>query len=243
MLVDDIQMNNPIIFLEYVEFTSIYNRIYSNYKEVIENYDNNKINYEKEEYLKDPHFTLHIIKNRTTTQSITAQVKWIYPIGDKVKKLKHHSVHIGTTKQLGTDLESPLLIQLAKVKIKEYFNEKSPPIPVDKKMLQDNMEITEMFEVLRNNKPIITARLNPEFYISKVANKSSYKSIVANVKWGFPYPGRNSNPRYISVYIGSESEIEDDIKDIKYKEKIKPYIIDYLKDNSYKKNLFAKKSY
>lgn len=241
MLVDDIQMNNPIIFLEYVEFTSIYNRIYSNYKEVIENYDNNKINYEKEEYLKDPHFTLHIIKNRTTTQSITAQVKWIYPIGDKVKKLKHHSVHIGTTKQLGTDLESPSLIQLAKVKIKEYFNEKSPPIPIDKKMLQDNMEITEMFEVLRNNKAIITARLNPEFYISKVANKSSYKSIVANVKWGFPYPGRNSNPRYISVYIGSESDIEDDIKDIKYKEKIKPYIINYLQDNSYEKKLFAKK--
>lgn len=232
-IIKDIEKNRPIMF-DYNGFVIFYNRLFSAYKTIIDNHDNNRLNIEKEEYLDNPHFTLHIIKNRTTTQSITAQVKWIYPIGDKVKKLKHHSVHIGTTKQLGTDLESPLLIQYAKGKIKEYFNEKSPPIIIDNKLFEDNKEFMEMVDILRANKDIITARLNPEFYVSKVANKSSYKSIVANVKWGFPYPGRNGNPRYISVYIGSESEIEEDVKDIKFKEKIKSYIIDYLKDNSFK---------
>lgn len=232
-IIKDIEKNRPIMF-DYNGFVIFYNRLFSTYKTIIDNHDNHRLNIEKEEYLENPHFTLHIIKNRTTTQSITAQVKWIYPIGDKVKKLKHHSVHIGTTKQLGTNLESPSLIQLAKVKIKEYFNEKSPPPQIDKKLLKENEEFMEMVNIVRANKDIITARLNPEFYISKVVNKSSYKSIVANVKWGFPYPGRNGNPRYISVYIGSEREIEEDVKDIKFKEKIKSYIVDYLKYNSFK---------
>lgn len=232
-IIKDIEKNRPIMF-DYNGFVVFYNRLFSTYKTIIDNHDNHRLNLEKEEYLENPHFTLHIIKNRTTTQSITAQVKWIYPIGDKVKKLKHHSVHIGTTKQLGTDLESPSLIQYAKGKIKEYFNEKSPPPQIDKKLLKENEEFMEMVNIVRANKDIITARLNPEFYISKVANKSSYKSIVANVKWGFPYPGRNGDPRYISVYIGSEREIEEDVKDIKFKEKIKSYIVDYLKYNSFK---------
>lgn len=235
IMIRDIENSRPFIF-DYSIFVYYYEGIYSNYKTIIDNYDSNNLNIDKKNYLQDPHFTLHIIKNRTTTQSITAQVKWEYQIDNKIKKLKYHSVHIGTTKQLGTDLDSPVLLNTAKIKIKEYFSEKSPDIPVDNKMLNDNLELTGMFTKLRNNKDIITARLNPTFYITKVTNKSSYKSIVANIKWGFPYPGRSGNPRYISYYIGSENEFQEDIKNEKFKEKIKRNVIDYLKVNSYKEN-------
>jgi hypothetical protein len=237
--VNDLENSEPIMF-DYNGFIIFYNSLYEKHNTIITNYDNNKLNIEKNNYLEDPHFTLHIIKNRTTTQSITAQVKWEYLIDNKVKKQKYHSVHIGTTKQFGTDLKSPTLLNTAKIKIKEYFNEKSPEIPIDKKMLKDNVELTEMFNLLRSHKEIITARLNPEFYISKVANKSSYKSIVANIKWGFPYPGRSGKPRYISYYIGSENDLPEDIKSEKFKEKIKGKIIDYLRVNSYKENILKK---
>ena len=239
-MIRDIENSQPIIF-DYNTFVYFYEDLYSNYKTIIGNYDNNKLNIDKKNYLQDPHFTLHIIKNRTTTQSITAQVKWEYQIDNKIKKLKYHSVHIGTTKQFGTDLDSPTLLNTAKIKIKEYFSEKSPDIPVDDKMLNDNLELTDMFNKLRNNKDIITARLNPTFYLSKVANKSSYKSIVANIKWGFPYPGRSGNPRYISYYIGSENEFQENIKNENFKEKIKSDVIDYLKVNSYKENILKNK--
>ena len=239
MTIKDIENSRPITF-DYDGFVTFFNRFYSSHKLIIDNYDNNKLNIERENYLKDPHFTLHLIKNRTTTQSITAQVKWKFPVDNKVKKLKFHSVHIGTTKQLGTNLDSDKIIEKAKIKIKEYFNEKSPKIPVDTKVLHDNFEVTEMYDKLRKHKDVITARLNPVFYLSKVSNKSSYKSIVANIKWGHPYPGRNVNPRYISYYIGSENDINEDVTNEKFKQKIKTDIIDYLRVNSYKENNLKK---
>ena len=61
----------------------------------------------------------------------------------------------------------------------------------------------------------------------------SNKSIVANIKWGFPYPGRKINPRYISFYIGSESEISEDIKSTDFINKVKPKVLDYLHKNLY----------
>lgn len=235
LIVKSIESSTSISFIGgYDEFISVYNRIYNSYKTIIENYDNHKLNSAKENYIREPHFTLHIIKNRTTTQSITAQVKWVFPIKGSVKKLKHQSIHIGTTKQFGTDLESEELITTAKIKIRDYFSEKSPFTPIDIEMLNQNMEFTELFDKLRNYIPRIKAELDPEFYVSKVANKSSYKSVVANIKWGFPYPGRTSNPRYISFYLGSESEITEDIKSKNFKEKIKPKVVDFLRDNLYK---------
>ena len=74
----------------YDEFMINYNLLYDDYKDVIDNYENNKINIEKKDYLKSPHFTLHIIKNRNTTDSIIAQVKWKYSIDNKIKKLALH---------------------------------------------------------------------------------------------------------------------------------------------------------
>lgn len=220
----------------YDEFMINYNLLYDDYKDVIDNYENNKINIEKKDYLKSPHFTLHIIKNRNTTDSIIAQVKWKYSIDNKIKKPKFHSIFIGTTKQIGSNIESEIVRATAKEKIIEYFNEKSPELSVDYELLNKNIAVAELFNLLRSKKDEITARLNPVFYLSKVANKSSYKSIVANIKWGHPYPGRNVNPRYISYYIGSENDITEDIKNEKFKEKIKNDIIDYLKVNSYAKN-------
>lgn len=229
-------LNSQPIDTTYDEFMSLYNSFYNDYKEIIDNYDNNKINIEKKDYLNSPHFTLHIIKNRNTTDSIIAQVKWKYSIDNKIKKLKYHSIFIGTTNQIGSNVESETVKTTAKEKIIEYFNEKSPELTVDFDLLNKNIAVAELFNLLRSKKDEITARLNPVFYLSKVANKSSYKSIVANIKWGHPYPGRNVNPRYVSYYIGSENDIKDDITSEKFKEKIKSDIVDYLKVNSYTKN-------
>ena len=229
-------LNSQPIDTTYDEFMSLYNSFYNDYKEIIDNYDNNKINIEKKDYLNSPHFTLHIIKNRNTTDSIIAQVKWKYSIDNKIKKLKFHSIFIGTTNQIGSNVESETVKTTAKEKIIEYFNEKSPELTVDFDLLNKNIAVAELFNLLRSKKDEITARLNPVFYLSKVANKSSYKSIVANIKWGHPYPGRNVNPRYVSYYIGSENDIKDDITSEKFKEKIKSDIVDYLKVNSYTKN-------
>ncbi|WP_345095223.1 hypothetical protein [Flavobacterium chungnamense] len=233
MIINSLESFQTLSPFDYDSFISHYNRFFSTYKEIIDNYDNSKINVEKENYLKDPYFALYIIDNKAKVKCITAKVKWVFPINGEFKKLKYQSVHIGTTKQLGTDIESADLLNIAKIRIREYFNEKSPNTPVDLEMLKSNMEIGELSEKLRRYKDRIIAELNPTFYISKVSNKSSYKSIVANIKWGFPYPGRTINPRYISFYIGSENEISEDIKSADFINKIKPKVLEYLHKNLY----------
>lgn len=233
MIIKSLETSQTLSPFDYDSFISHYNRFFSTYKEEIDNYDNFKLNIQKENYLKDPHFSLYIIDNKAKVKCITAQVKWVFPINGNLKKLKYQSVHIGTTKQLGTNIESTDLIEIANIRIKEYFNEKCPNFPVDLKMLNSNMDIGELAEKLRRYKDRIIAELNPTFYLSKVTNKSSYKSIVANIKWGYPYPGRKINPRYISFYVGSESEISDDIKSTDYINKIKPKVLDYLHKNLY----------
>jgi hypothetical protein len=219
--------------IDYNSFIQEYNLFYEDLKEQIENFDNFKLNEEKREYLKNPKFSLHIVKNRTTSDSIIAQVKWMYPIGNKVKKSKFHSIYIGTTNQLGTDIKSEVVFKKAQQIINQYFIEKSSDLPVNESMLQEYKEITEFFDFIRSKKDEILARINPQFYISKNNTKSNYKAIVANIKWGFPYPGRNGKPRYISFYLGSENEIKDDVNTDKYKEHIKPKVIEYLTKISY----------
>jgi hypothetical protein len=218
---------------DYETFIQKYNSFYNDFKKAIDNYDNHKMNIDKENYLKNPHFTLHIVKNRNTYDSIIAQVKWKYPIDNKIKKLKYHPIFIGTTKQLGSDIESQSVLQIAKETIQDYFYEKSPPLPINYVMLKENMNLTEVFDVIRSKKDEIIARLNPEFYISKNKTKSNYKAIVANIKWGFPYPGRVGCPRYIPCYIGSEKDIQVDMKSDKFKDDIKTKVIEYLMVNSY----------
>jgi hypothetical protein len=226
-------LNSKQIDWDYQTFLQEYNSFYNNCKDVIDNYDNNKLNVDKENYLNNPHFTLHIVKNRNTYDSIIAQVKWKYPIDNKIKKVKYHPVFIGTTKQLGSDIESPNLLEISIETIRTYFKEKSLPLPVNDEMLNEYIELTELFDMIRFKKDEIIARLNPEFYLSKNKTKSNYKAIVANIKWGFPYPGRDGCPRYISFYIGSEKDIDDDVKSEYYKEQLKSKVIEYLRVNSY----------
>ncbi len=226
-------LNSQRFESDYETFIQEYNSFYNNCREVIDNYDNHKLNIEKSNYLENPHFTLHIVKNRNTYDSVIAQVKWKFPIQNKIKKLKYHPIFIGTTKQLGLDIESQSVLLASIETIKDYFSEKSLPLLVDYNMLNEYMELTEAFDLIRSKKDEILARLNPEFYVSKNKTKSNYKAIVANIKWGFPYPGRSVCPRYIPFYIGSEKDITDDVKTDKFKLIVKPKVIEYLKLNSY----------
>lgn len=218
---------------DYDTFIREYNSFYETCKEVIENYDNLQSNVGREEYILNPQFSLHIVKNRNTTDSIIAQVQWKFPIDGKIKKNKYHTVFISTTKVLGTDLDSPSVIEKSKNVIIEYFREHSIPLPVDHKILDENKEVVDVFNMIRSKLPEILARLNPQFYVTKNKTKSSYKAIVANIKWGFPFPGKKGSPRYISCYIGSESEINGDVKSQKFLDFVKPKVIEYLMINSY----------
>ncbi len=229
----DIILNSYEYDWDYQWFIQEYNSFYNDCKVVIDNYDNHMLNVEKENYLENPHFTLHIVKNRNTSDSIIAQVKWKYPIDNKIKKLKYHPIFIGTTKQLGSDIETPSVLKTSIETIRTYFKEKSLPLPVNYEMLNENIELTVIFDKIRFKKDEIIARLNPEFYISRNKTKSNYKAIVAYIKWGYPYPGRIGCPRYIPCYIGSEKEINEDVKTEKFKETIRPKVIEYLRLNSY----------
>ena len=44
----------------------------------IVNYDNWRVNCQKEEYLKDPKFKIYEIKNRNSPNTLVAKVKWIF---------------------------------------------------------------------------------------------------------------------------------------------------------------------
>ena len=130
-------LNSQRFESDYETFIQEYNSFYNNCREVIDNYDNHKLNIEKGNYLENPHFTLHIVKNRNTYDSVIAQVKWKFPIQNKIKKLKYHPIFIGTTKQLGLDIESQSVLLASKETIKDYFSEKSLPLLVDYNMLDE----------------------------------------------------------------------------------------------------------
>ena len=63
----------------------------------IMNYDNWIMNTQKENYLKQPIYTLHEVKNRDSANTIVAKVKWAYDIKGVIGKSKVISVFIAST--------------------------------------------------------------------------------------------------------------------------------------------------
>ena len=76
-------------------------------------------------------YTLSIVKNRESSPTILAKVKWHYKLNGRLTKSKYTSVHICSVSKYfkdkeSADLKDPTLIIDAENKIWEYLNRVSP---------------------------------------------------------------------------------------------------------------------
>ncbi len=100
-------------------------------KEFIKFYDYWKSKTEELIYRDNITYTLSVVKNRESSPTILAKVKWHYKLNGKVPKSKYTSVHICSVYKYfkdreSVDLKNPTLIYDAENKIWEYLNRVSP---------------------------------------------------------------------------------------------------------------------
>lgn len=178
----------------------------------IMNYDKWIMNAQKENYLQHPIYTLHEVKNRESSNTIVAKVKWIYDIKGVVGKSKVISVFIASTSKFPRGLKDKELLNNAPNIINEYFSKVSPPIEIDQNDIEHNKAEVELYYYIKNKQPEIKARLEPNFYLSINKNKSNFERMIANVKWGFPSPNSDKTKRYITLYLGNNKLHYKDLK-------------------------------
>ena len=100
-------------------------------KEFIEFYEYWKSKVEELKYRDNVIYTLSIVKNRESSPTILAKVKWHYKLNGRLTKSKYTSVHICSVSKYfkdkeSADLKDPTLIIDAENKIWEYLNRVSP---------------------------------------------------------------------------------------------------------------------
>lgn len=176
------------------------------------NYDKWIMNAQKENYLQHLIYTLHEVKNRESSNTIVAKVKWIYDIKGVVGKSKVISVFIASTSKFPKGLKDKELLNNAPNIINEYFSKVSPPIEIDQNDIEQNKAEVELYYYIKNKQPEIKARLEPNFYLSINKNKSNFERMIANVKWGFPSPNSDKTKRYITLYLGNNKLHYKDLK-------------------------------
>jgi hypothetical protein len=194
------------------------------------NYDKWIMNSQKENYLKNPIYTLHEVKNRESANTIVAKVKWKYDIKGIVGKSKVISVFIASTSKFPKGLRDKELLKNTPIIIKEYFNKVSPPFEIDQNDIEQNKAEVELYYYIKNKQPEIKARLEPNFYLSKNKNQSNFERIIANVKWGFPSPNSDKTKRYITLYLGNNKLHYKDLKADKTKNDFVSTVSDMLKE-------------
>ena len=100
-------------------------------KEFVEFYEFWKAKIDEIAYRKNVKYTLSVVKNRESSPTILAKVKWPYKLNGKVTKSKYTSVHICSVSKYfkdkeSVDLKNVTLIYDAENKIWEYLNRVSP---------------------------------------------------------------------------------------------------------------------
>lgn len=125
ILVDQIQNDFNQFISSDIEVT-----IPSN-KEFIEFYEYWKVKLQELKYRENVTYTLSVVKNRESSPTILAKVKWHYKLNGKVPKSKYTSVHICSVSKYfkdreSVDLKNTTLIYEANNKIWEYLNRVSP---------------------------------------------------------------------------------------------------------------------
>ena len=100
-------------------------------KELIVFYEYWKSKLEELKYRENFTYTLSVVKNRESSPTILAKVKWPYKLNGRVTKSKYTSVHICSVSKYfkdkeSVDLKNTTLIYDAESKIWEYLNRVSP---------------------------------------------------------------------------------------------------------------------
>lgn len=100
-------------------------------KELIDFYEYWKFKLQELKYRENVTYTLSVVKNRESSPTILAKVKWQYNLNGRLTKSKYTSVHIcSVTKYFkdkeSVDLKNTTLVYEAENKIWDYLNRVSP---------------------------------------------------------------------------------------------------------------------
>ena len=100
-------------------------------KEFVKFYEYWKSKIEELKYRDNVIYTLSVVKNRESSPTILAKLKWHYKLNGKVPKSKYTSVHICSVSKYfkdkeSVDLKNTTLIYDAENKIWDYLNRVSP---------------------------------------------------------------------------------------------------------------------
>ena len=198
-----------------------------NHQSSISNYDNWKVNCQKEEYLKDPQFKIYEIKNRNSPNVLVAKVKWIFLFDGKMLGDKFTVVYLGSVSKYPLLKEDKQLERDVKEIIKCYFNEKSPNLKVNGVDLQKMKEEVELYYYWKDKLNELEYRLAPKFYISKSSNDKQ-DQIILNIKWGFDVIGKSNKPRYILKRYTTKNNFQDNFEDKSVKDELEQVVKNHI---------------
>lgn len=183
-----------------------------NHQLSISNYDNWKINCEKEEYLRNPDYKIYQLKNRNSIPSVVANVKWKFLYEGEYLKNKATMVYLGNITQY-PDLENDKrLLKKVNFIVAKHFELKSPLSIIDNNDLKLNKDEVELFYYWKNKLIELEYRLSPTYYLSQSKNDNPEQKII-NIKWGFKIKGKNNIPRYILKRFSVDKRFLDNLDD------------------------------
>jgi hypothetical protein len=193
----------------------------------IVNYDNWRVNCQKEEYLKDPKFKIYEIKNRNSPNTLVAKVKWIFLCDGKKFDDKYTVIYLGSVTKYPQLKEDKQLQRDVKKIIKDYFVEKSPNLIVNVADLKKMKEEVELYYYWKEKLVELEYRFDPKFYKSQ-SSKDKPENIILNIKWGFEVLGKATKPSYIlkryTVKNNFQDKMDDKSLELELKEVVKNHI-------------------
>lgn len=193
---------------------------YDVHKSSIENYDKWKVNFEKEEYLKNPLFKIYEIKNRKSFNTLVANVKWKFPYERKFLEDKSTMVYLGTVEKFPTKEKDEQLNKNINSIISKHFLEKSPFHPFDSNDLYKMKHDVELYYYWKSKLVELEYRTSPVFYCSQ-SKKDKPNQIIINIKWGFEVPGKETKPRYILKRFNLDKEYVGNIDNNDFNNQLK----------------------
>lgn len=200
---------------------------YDNQQSSISNYDNWKVNCQKEEYLKDPQFKIYEIKNRNSPNVLVAKVKWVFLCDGKKFDDKYTVIFLGSVTKYNQLKEDNQLQRDIKKIIKDYFDEKSPNLKVNVTDLKKMKEEVELYYYWKEKLVELEYRLEPKFYISKSSNDKQ-NQIILNIKWGFNVLGKSNKPRYILKRYTTKNNFQDNFEDKSVKDELEQVVKNHI---------------
>ena len=192
---------------------------HANHKSSISNYDNWKVNCQKEDYLKNPQFKIYEIKNRNSPNVLVAKVKWMFLCDGKLFDDKYTVVFFCSIKKYPNLKEDKQLQIDIKEIFKCYFAEKSPNLKVNFAELKKMKEEVELYYYWKEKLVELEYRLKPIFYRSQSA-KDKPEQIILNIKWGFEVLGKLTKPRYILKRYTTKNNLQDNLDDKSLKDEL-----------------------